>query len=109
MKGAGGLSDSLETHLADLRYDEALRAVWAVVNEANTFIETAAPWKLARQGSQEDLGLVMRTLVDTLEAVSESLRPFMPRTAEAIAKQLDTDGRVQKGAALFPRIETDKK
>ena len=109
LKGAGGLSDSLETHLADLRYDEALRAVWAVVNEANTFIETAAPWKLARQGSQEDLGLVMRTLVDTLEAVSESLRPFMPRTAEAIAKQLDTDGRVQKGAALFPRIETDKK
>ena len=104
-----------------------MQEIWLLINKANKFIETSAPWTLAKQGKQDELKLVIVCLVEVLKVVAQAVWPFMPTTGQKIWDQLgltgkpsdapfksdmwgffEKGGRIQKGAPLFPRIETKK-
>lgn len=119
----GRLQDAMER---DASPQGALVAIWQIIGQANRYVEEAAPWALAgaeRAGSAEATGRLdtaLYTLAETLRVIAEALRPFLPGTAERVARQLGTPlaadwaaaltwGRlpagtvVQVGEPLFPR------
>jgi methionyl-tRNA synthetase len=107
-EGARSLPDKISEPMDRLAYSEALTEIWAVVGRANRFIEEKAPWTLAKQGKKEELAEVIVSLIESLTVIARVLAPFMPQTAAAILTQLGTNGKIAKGAPLFPKIETEK-
>jgi methionyl-tRNA synthetase len=74
----------------------ALTAIWTLVAAANKYVVDVEPWQLARQGiydspAAERLATVLYILVETLRLVSQLLRPFLPDTAERLARQIGVD------------------
>jgi methionyl-tRNA synthetase len=66
-----------------------LRAIWELVGAANRYVETTAPWRLAKEpDGAERLDGVLYDLAEAVRIVGEALRPFLPTTADAIARLL---------------------
>ncbi|CAN5769908.1 methionine--tRNA ligase [soil metagenome] len=102
---------------------EGLGVVFGLVAEANGFVETAAPWKLAREAERAaDLDAALRSLIRALAVTAVLLFPFMPEkmselwsrlgAGEAAMPLLDdvvalepAGRQVQAGGVLFPRPE----
>ncbi len=110
-----------------LAFHKALVAIWECINAANKYIDSAAPWTLAKDADLlPRLQTVIRTLLEVNKAVAVLVSPFMPSTSEKMLERLgivkktsdlrlddDTswgalqDGaKVLKGESLFPRVET---
>jgi methionyl-tRNA synthetase len=88
-----------------LAFSTALEAVWALISQANVYIEKEAPWTLAKNKEMEKLGQVLATLYDALKVVAELIVPFMPETAAKMSAQLNPQsGKLAKGDPLFPRL-----
>jgi len=112
-----------------LSFSHALDKIWTVINDANKLIEDEAPWNLWKTKNIDKLSGVLYTLAEALRIIAIYLFPFMPSAAQEIWNQLGLDGdlskvnldnegrwgmlkpgnKIQKGKALFPRIETEKK
>ncbi len=106
-------------------WHRALEAIWEMVTLANRYIDSVKPWVLAKR-SPADLERVLYHLWEALRQIALLLSPAMPDACAAIWRQLgitlpilearmSTEGkwgapvptdRVQKGEALFPRVET---
>lgn len=104
---------------------EAVAIAFQFVSEANGFVESRAPWKLAKDpATAERLDETLASLARALGVIAGLLHPFMPgRMAalwgnlgagetippfEALAT-LDLTGRaVSIGPVLFPRPELEK-
>lgn len=86
---AGTLPDRLRRHLARFEFHKALQAIWELVNAANGYIERASPWSVAKDPARrEELGAILYTCAETLRILSVLIDPFMPGTAEEIARQI---------------------
>ncbi|MBI2094993.1 MAG: methionine--tRNA ligase [Candidatus Omnitrophica bacterium] len=126
-EGVDLLESKLSRSLEKLAFSDALAEIWALVGQANKFIESSAPWTLAREKKTGELKVVIVSLAEAIKAVAQALWPFMPSTAEGIWRQLgiaepvakasfkknlwgyfEKGGQVAKGAPLFPRIETKR-
>jgi methionyl-tRNA synthetase len=98
----------------------ALAAVWEYVRELNRYVETQAPWVLARDDARRDeLLATLGGLAEGLVAVAYMLAPLMPDTSVRIMAAFGREhgsveqwqwgraagGVVTKPDALFPRIE----
>ncbi len=121
------LPESIETRVAQLEFQKALSEIWGVINHANRYIETAAPWQLAKDPSNaQRLQTVLYYTTETIRIVTILIAPFMPDTAEEMARQLglpefppalpltqasqwgglSPKQKIAKGQSLFPRIDT---
>ena len=121
------LHKKINAHITQWAFHKALRETWKVIDLANRYIERNAPWKLSKNvKNQERLNTVLYYLAETLRILSLHLFPIIPKTSEAMAKQLGIKtsfldirlpndarwGKTQpgtaiiKGSQLFPRIET---
>lgn len=103
---ANSLLSRIGPKMDRLAFSEALSLIWELINKANKFIEEKAPWKLAKEGKQDELVETIATLLEVLKKVAEAVSPFMPATADGIKAQLGAGGKINKGSPLFPRIET---
>ncbi|MCE5335562.1 MAG: methionine--tRNA ligase [Desulfobacteraceae bacterium] len=113
-----------------LGFHKALIGIWECISAANKYIDHVGPWNLAKDpGMLTRLQTVMRTLLEVNRTVAVLVAPFMPATAEKMLERLGAgkkaldvriaeDARwgslgegtpVQKGEALFPRIESPAK
>lgn len=99
--------DLFAEQMEKLAFSDALSTVWTLISTANGYIENKAPWKLAKQGEQEELALVLSLLFEVLLLVSRLIKPFIPGTSERMLKQLNPGGPVAKGEPLFPRLERE--
>jgi len=120
------LATKVDGHLNNLEFHAVLTQLWSFINEVNEYIQHATPWK---ETDQDILSNLLYILCEALRLIALILYPFMPSTAEKIWKQLnleeDISGinlntaaewgglkpgtKVNKGPALFPRIEKKKK
>ncbi len=110
----------------DLGFSRALERIWHLVRAADQYLETHAPWLLAKDAAKKTLlDKVLYRAADSLRLLSIAIYPFMPSTAEAISQQLglnlDFSGpfppderiwnrlapgtEIKKSKALFPRIQ----
>ncbi len=114
-----------------LAINEAIAAIWTIVDELNGYITIQEPWALAKDhANRARLGTVLYTAVDGLRALTVLLSPVIPEATTtlwralgaelplgALPAQVITDagrwGQLPAGsvvtpleAPLFPRIET---
>jgi methionyl-tRNA synthetase len=119
------VAGEMERLFADLSFHKALIAIWELINQANKYIDSAAPWALAKDPARAGrLDTVLYQLLEVLRFVAVLICPFLPQTSEKIQRQLGIadgagqnlaglqkwgelapGGRVQKGESLFPRVE----
>jgi len=117
-----GLPGRIDALLKNLEFHNALALLWSFINDLNEYIQHATPWK---ETDQETLSNLLYVLCEALRLVALMLYPFMPSTAERIWEQLHLEEyisrvefddaikwgglkpgtRINKGPALFPRIE----
>ncbi|MFN3729921.1 MAG: methionine--tRNA ligase [Fimbriimonadaceae bacterium] len=115
---------AFEEAMAGYRVDRAAHAALDVIRFLNKYIDTRAPWALAK-ASDAALPGVLRGMALCLRTAEGLIRPIMPTTADAIADQMaltpvtvwDEVGRrasAPGGATLgspkpmFPRLESAK-
>ena len=81
------VADKMET----LRVADALTEIFAVFKRCNKYIDETEPWVLAKDEAKKDrLSTVLYNLIEGIVIGASLLEPFMPETAEKIAKQLNT-------------------
>ena len=122
------LIETYRSHMEQMAFHKALMAVWGVISDVNKYIDTMAPWVLAKS-DPERLKIVINHIFETLRIVAGLVWPFMPASAEKIQEQLGLPiqgekcrladlkiwGRekpvhpIRKAPALFPRIDVKKK
>ncbi len=112
------------------RTDEAIAAIWTIVDALNQYITDNEPWSLAKDDAQrERLGTVLYTAAEGLRALDVLLSPVMPKATEKLwialgaaeslgrlqdqpLREAGTWGALKPGtsvnglAPLFPRVET---
>jgi methionyl-tRNA synthetase len=118
------VSAEVNEQLAAFSSSRALAALWELVGGANKYVDSSAPWKLAKR--PEDRPALATALYECLEAVrviAHLLEPFLPGTSARTLGLLGVDvlrpldravawgglapgTRTRAPEALFPRIET---
>ncbi len=110
-----------------MHMSQGLEALWEFVRSLNKYVDTQAPWALAKQGNMERLTAVMYTLLEAMRKIAVAVWPIMPKAAEAMLTQLGQNtenidlntelhsfGTLSAGielaeaSNLFPRIEVPK-
>jgi len=74
-----------------LRVADALTEIFGIFKRCNKYIDETEPWVLAKDKANDDrLSTVLYNLVEGIIIGASLLQPYMPETAEKIAKQLNT-------------------
>ncbi|GAA4352388.1 methionine--tRNA ligase [Microbacterium rhizosphaerae] len=80
------------------RTDEAISAIWTIVDALNLYITENEPWALAKDDAQRGrLGTVLYTAAEGLRALAVLLSPVMPIATEKLWMSLgagETVGRI---------------
>ena len=118
-----------ETQMNQFAFHKGLMVVWEFINQMNKYIDTTAPWILAKSpATKSTLATVMYNLLEGLRIVSGLLYPVIPETASKMQTylgldphkpfyHLDTLGvwgsmepgtRLPKFTPLFPRVPEPK-
>lgn len=83
-----GLTKHLDERMARLDFSGALEGIFQLITHANRYIESQAPWQLAKASDSARLHTVLAVLAEVIRIVAVVLDPFMPTVAEAIWSQL---------------------
>ena len=123
--GAGKAVDRVEASMAELDFQGALKALWEFINLTNKYLDSRAPWALARAGEERAVQSVLFHAAEALRVVSVLLWPFIPQSAETLRSQLGLPkepssleearnwgllpggAETRPGPPLFPRIEEE--
>lgn len=116
----------VDDHVQAVHTQRALAALWGLVSAANKFIDSKAPWKLAKEEERrQELGGVLYDCLEALRVIAVLLGPFLPETSLRILESLGdppTPGTLAESAqwgglvagaatrkidAIFPRIEKE--
>lgn len=101
---------------------QALEIAWEFVGAINKYLDSRAPWTLAREGRSAELGGVLHHALEAVRCVSVWIRPFMPAASAEIRRQLGlgpasdwaegaawnvlpAGAALQEPAPIFPRID----
>ncbi len=111
----------VDAAMEEFAFQRALSAIWEFIGRVNRYVDTAAPWALAKDPAKaERLRTVLHTLGESLRGLGILLDPFLPEAAGKIRAALGAGAprlgdlgwgglapgtAVRKAAALFPRIE----
>ena len=110
-------------------FQNGLRAAWEVISYANKYIDSNAPWTLAKEGEEARLCSVLWHSVAAIRVVAAMISPVMPASSQKIATQiglaedwtsasyaelmdmrgLPVELMINLGDPLFPRIEDEAK
>ncbi|MBK6849697.1 MAG: methionine--tRNA ligase [Proteobacteria bacterium] len=123
--------DAVASHFERLEPSRALEALWELVRATNKYIDTTAPYRLARAPEQRSrLDQVVAHLLEALRWISVLLTPALPDSAAtmrrylglpALEPQLEVDqwparwgdgptpAALQRGEPLFPRIDDERR
>ena len=115
-------------HPERMEFNRTLEGIWGLVQLGNQYIDKTAPWVLAKDPDhKERLHTVLYNAAETLRFLCLANAAFLPSTAQSMNEQLGLNvdfsqpllsqkivwgtlpvgTAVQKGQALFPRIDTN--
>lgn len=78
----------------ELRIADALDLLFDIFRRSNKYIDETEPWLLAKEeGKSARLETVLYNLTEAIVIGASVLESFMPRTAEEILRQLNTEAR----------------
>ena len=95
--------------MENLEFNKAMDEIWAMVRNANQYIENIKPWEIAKNVGKDTesaahLSEVLAYSVGALLQISNLLVPFLPDTAEKIQKIFGTGVVVLPETVIFPKI-----
>ncbi len=80
--------------MEDLHVADAITEIFVLFKRLNKYIDETEPWKLAKdEASKDRLATVLYNLCEGIVIGASLLWPYLPETAEKIAKQLNTELR----------------
>ncbi len=86
-----GVYGRVTEKMESLRVGDALTEIFGIFKRCNKYIDETEPWVLAKDPEKRDrLATVLYNLAEGIVIGASLLEPFMPRTAEKIAAQLNT-------------------
>lgn len=114
--------------IEDFAFHKALMSIWQFINKLNKYIDTNAPWALAKEkGGRSRLQTVIYNCMEGLRIVCGMISPFMPKASQRMRRYfglapdqafsfseisewggLKPGVVVPKAIALFPRVELEK-
>src|SRR5262249_16744336 len=108
--------------MEEFAFQRALAAIWEFIGVVNRYVDSTAPWALARDPARRDrLDAVLYTMAESLRWLGILLDPFLPDAAARIRAAVGSGGptlagegggrlapgpRIERITALFPRIDT---
>ena len=106
--------DSYQVHIA-------LEAAWELIAAANGFVESSAPWKLAKDPAQSArLDEVLAVLVEASRLAAALAHPVIPRSSDQLLGQLGFPGNLSvawgalaaghqlgEPSPVFPRLDAE--
>src|SRR5438445_9393038 len=113
----------IEQAMEEFAFQKALGGIWAFIGAVNRYVDTSAPWALAKDAAKRPrLERVLCTLADSLGFLGIVLEAFLPDAAGKIREAIGASGpltleaaavgrlgsvpRVTKISGLFPRVDT---
>ncbi len=113
-------------HMEGSQVHAALETIVNLLYRANAFVDTAAPWKCAKDpDSADQLDAILITLLQSARVAATLLLPIIPSAAEEILKQLNLEplslvGKISipvlpenylagQPTPIFPKINTEEK
>jgi methionyl-tRNA synthetase len=104
-----GLPARVSAHIDRAELTLALDEIWQRVRRLNRYVEEQAPWRLAKDESrEEDLDRVLRSLAESLRAVTVLLWPYLPGSAERLLAALGAGdlslANAELGAGSIDRV-----
>lgn len=119
-------SEKIVETMDTLRVSDSLDQIWKIVDRSNKYIDETMPWVLAKTDEgKETLKTVLYNLIESIRFIASLLQPFLPDTAEIIAKQIGATelsreslcefGKTKPGTKvsdpepIFARIDLDSK
>ncbi len=91
---ATGTLDKVLGRMETLHVADALTEIFALFKRCNKYIDETEPWVLAKDEAKKDrLATVLYNLTEGIIIGASLLEAFLPRTAENIAKQMNTSLR----------------
>ena len=125
---AGQLYAEYDRCMSQVDFTGAAAAVQKLAHRANLYIDETEPFRMAKDPDKRgELAAVMYNLLETIRIVAAYMAPFMPNTSAEVYKrlglgdvtaltdieaaaqwgQLPAGNPVEKGDALFPRLDAD--
>lgn len=119
-----------EAQMSRFAFHKGLAAIWEFISHMNKYIDTTAPWVLAKNKSnQPQLQAVIYNLLEGLRVISGLIYPVMPDTAKTMQSHLGLDPNARfykledlrtwnslpvgiqlpKSVTLFPRVDIPAK
>lgn len=126
---AGKTVAEFEMAMDAFAFNRGMTTVWEFINILNKYIDTTAPWVLAKKkSSHRQLEAVIYNLIEGLRIISGLIYPVMPETAMKMQHHLGMDStlpfyaierlkvwrltragtQLPKSVVLFPRIDNKK-
>ena len=122
------LPGNVEAEMDELQFSRALSHIWRIIGDGNRYIDATQPWVLGKDPlDKARLDTVLYVLAETLRFVAVLLWPFMPATPDRIYDQIGVQNAqnktwdslarfgqltpgivIERGNALFPRLDVDK-
>jgi methionyl-tRNA synthetase len=96
---ARGLLAKLRAEYAVPAYHRALDHLWAVVGDANRYVDEQAPWNLSKNDPAR-CGTVLYVLAETIRYLAILVQPVMPGSAAKLLDQLTIPATARDFAAL---------
>ncbi|HTQ08695.1 MAG TPA: methionine--tRNA ligase [Fimbriimonadaceae bacterium] len=124
LQAVSSARSAYDAAMGTYRIDEAARAAVDLVRGLNKYIDTRAPWALAKSNDPALPG-VLRSMLFWLRASEALLRPIAPTLADAMARQLGlppqtswdaivdesampAGTKLEQPAPIYPRLELKK-
>jgi methionyl-tRNA synthetase len=110
----------------NLAFQDALRALWRLLAEANQYLVAREPWRMIKsEGASDALSRILWNGLESVRIVATGLLPFMPTVARqvlaavgssVVPESLDalewggtpTSAPLPELAPIFPRIDKEK-
>jgi methionyl-tRNA synthetase len=120
--------DKLTDGIAALDFSGGYGALWQLIKDANAYIEDRQPWALNKAGDTDAVAAVLGDCLEVLRIVALLASPVIPHASNELWRRLGLAGApedqrlpdaaawgsattagnaLEKGAALFPRLDAD--
>ncbi len=118
--------DNVLEYMKNFDVSKAITSIFNIFSEANTYIQLAQPWAVAKQeGQEEQLKAILRTLLETIRIGVELLEPFMSESTGKVLSAfnlktnstfenidnfdgLKANEKIGELSILFPRLDIAK-
>ena len=103
---AARVAGDVDRHVRAFSTQRALASLWELVGAANKYVDSSAPWVLAKDPARAgELATVMYELFECIRVIACLLAAFMPETSAKIRAALGADsgvGNARRAARLGP-------